>query len=343
MAVTTEINYSKSIKRESSIKKFVRGVLLPAPANRYFNWGRNVKLSKCIGIIGPRGSCKSLSAAAISVMDGFVPGYKVVSNMGIRWGIKLGDYAVGYSSQDLDKAALLNFDIESNLFIVTDEVNIEFSEARRSMTNRNLIFDKIIQQLRKRSLNVIYTVQHEMWIDNRLRWQTDIFIKCKDICLKPGGLHLPFDFGEFADWRIYDMTGIFGHGAYQDTGRPLVDECRFHGKQWWGTYDTNQIIGGDEIQYGSMDIKRTKEAEDWDWLVEAITNLCTSNTSSLNNNGEISEIDLMYYLNVEPSQYRYVGNYLNKHLGIMTKYSSGQKIFMFKYWIDKAEREKVIN
>lgn len=258
--VAAEQMLDLSIKRENLIKRFVSESVIP---QRFINFGRNTKLSKCIGIIGPRGSCKSIAAAAMGIVDYLIPGYKLISNMQVQWGIKVGDMMAGYYSDELDKMALLKFNIEDNVAALVDEVNIEFSEARRSMSNRNIIFNKILQQLRKRAMNVIYTVQHEMWIDNRLRWQTDIFIKTRDVCLKPGGIFLPYEFGEYASWRVYDMSGVFGQGSYAETMTPVIDDWRFNAKQWWNTFDTKEIQGLEQDAYGGdgaqpLEIKRNE-------------------------------------------------------------------------------------
>ena len=257
----TKINLAQSIKLENYLKSYVADRVIP---QRFINFGRNTKLSKCIGLIGPRGSCKSIAAAAMGIIDYLIPGSKLISNMEVKWGLRLGDLLVGYRSEDLDKMELMKFNIEENVAVLIDEVNIEFSEARRSMTNRNLIFNKILQQLRKRSLNVIYTVQHEMWIDNRLRYQTNVFIKTQDVCMMPGGIHLPYDFGEYASWKVFDMSGIFGQGSYVDTHVPVIDGWSFSAKQWWNTFDTKQIQGIDQDEYGKygaepMTFKRSGE------------------------------------------------------------------------------------
>jgi len=327
---------------ESYLKKIVKTHILPEPQNRFFNWGRLKKLSKCIGLIGPRGSCKSLAAAAIGVLDGLVPGHIVVSNMAIRWGLKLGDMVVGYSSQELDKAEMLNYNLDKNIWVVVDEVNIEFSEARRSSTNRNLIFNKLLQQLRKRQINMIYTTQHEMWVDNRLRFQTDIFIKTKDICLRPGGMYLPYDFGEFAEWRVYDMTGIMGRGSYLEHGQRYADGLRFNGKQWWNTYDTLEIQGEDEATYGkaefgNLETEKTKEAQEWGWIYEKIQNICENPDRYLNNRLEMRELDTYLYLDINISQQDKTKAKL-KELGIKPRYVGGQLYFMFSYWVEKYRR-----
>jgi len=191
---------------------------------------------------------KSLTGSAMTVVDYLVPDYDVWSNMRIVWGLRLGDYIIGYSTKELDKAELLKLQVGSGMLFV-DEVNLEFSEARRAMTNRNLTFNKLLQQLRKKTLNLIYTVQHEMWVDDRLRFQTDVFIRCQDILLKPGGLSLPYEFGTYCDWTIFDMSGYLGSGSYYDTGKPHSTK-RFYGRRWWNTFDTLEVQGEDEETYG---------------------------------------------------------------------------------------------
>lgn len=330
---------------ESYLKRYVRENLLTEKRNRFFNWGKLKKLSKCIGLIGPRGSCKSVAAAAIGILDGLVPGFKVISNMAIKWGVKLGDYIVGYASEDLDKAALLNFDIDSDVWIVVDEVNIEFSEARRSTTNRNLIFNKILQQLRKRKLNLIYTTQHEMWIDNRLRFQTDVFIKTRDICLQPGGIYLPYEFGEWAEWNIYDMAGILGKGSYADHGIKYAQGLRFNARRWWNTFDTLEIQGEDESiygkgQFGQMEYQQTEEAKNMGWIWEKVQHLIENYEAELDKRYEISEADMMAHLDVDPADWKKVTEYLSKVLKIRMRNSAGYRKFMLAYWVAKYKKTR---
>lgn len=263
----TEVSQDLTEQRKAAyLKRFISEYIIPF---RFLNHGRLTKLAKCIGLIGPRGSCKSLSASAMNIIDYMVPGYNVISNMEIAWGLHIGGLDAIYQSEKLDKAAVTNFDIEDKTVLMVDEVNLEFSEARRSMTNRALIFNKILQQLRKRKINLIYTVQHEMWIDSRLRWQTDFFIRTKDVCLQPGGLYLPYDFGEWAAWTIFDMSGYLGQGAFADTQRPVIENWRFHGKPWWNSYNTDQIQGIED-EPATADGIKLKRAE---YIVQEENNL----------------------------------------------------------------------
>jgi len=215
---------------------------------------------------------------------------------------------------------LMKFNIEDHVAVLVDEVNIEFSEARRSMTNRNLIFNKILQQLRKRALNMIYTVQHEMWIDNRLRWQTDIFIKTQDVCLKPGGIYLPYDFGEYAAWKLFDMSGIFGQGSYTDTATPIIDGWKFNAKQWWNTFDTNEIQGIDAANYGDNG-KGQLSIERSDYVIQEAKNLSVlyKVIEELHDAGRenIGAEELWKVLGITSrSEKNYVGGILRQKMGI---------------------------
>lgn len=325
MGKTTGVNLDLSLRMENYLKQYVRETVIPY---RFLNYDRLVKLSKCIGLIGPRGSCKSLTAAAMGIIDYLIPGYELISNMEIKWALKLADYIVGYRSTELDQAEFLNFDTRDNVAVMIDEVNIEFSEARRSSTNRNLIFNKILQQLRKKKMNLVYTVQHEMWVDNRLRYQTDFFIRCQDICLKPGGIYLPFEFGEFATWTIYDMSGFLGQGSYQETNKPVIENWKVPTKKWWGCYDTSLIQGEEQQSYGRVqgDEISLQRSE---YIVKQEENVATvmDTIKSLHDDGiELIKTNVLYdLLGIKTQKGKiYVGKIL-KDMGI--KYQTWNKSF----------------
>lgn len=339
MAEKTKIKFERSLEREHSLKHLISERILP---DRFINFGRLTKLSKCIGFIGPRGSMKSLSTAAMSIIDYLVPGYNVFSNMDIAWGLNLGDYSVGYASKPLDRADLYAFDVSNGLLVI-DEPNMEFSEARRSMTNQNLTFNRIIQQLRKKQLNMIYAVQHEMWVDDRLRYQTDVFISCKDILLKPGNINLPYDFGTYCEWTIYDMSGFLGKGTFDETGEPhsLV---KFYGKRWWNTYDTNQIQAEEDIKYGSFNQPRSKEipmsVEEValrDTVQSTLIDIVNSNAETIGESELLSILDKKVEFIVTPES---LSDTLKSNSWISgVKYSSGKKYYLLrKTVINKRER-----
>lgn len=211
-------------------------------------------LSLVFGLIGPRGSGKSVGGAAIAVIDFLLTGKVVWSNMNIELVVAYRSTTDNrvisklFSSQPLDKAALMDInDFESqfaNGLIMIDEVNIEIGDSRRSMANSMVFFDYMLQEIRKRKMNILYQLQSEQWSGGRLRWQTDIYIICRDssfISGKPSKESI----GRFSKWSIHDMSGIItGELKYNPRIRDRIDPYKtitFWNTPFWNTYSTAQL------------------------------------------------------------------------------------------------------
>lgn len=311
---------------------------------RFINFFPNTQLSKVIGFIGPRGSMKSLSASAMTIIDYLVPGYNVWSNMNINWGVDYLGQKLLYNTQDLNKHKMMNFNLSNGLVFI-DEINLEFSEARRSMTKQNLTFNKLLQQIRKKQINLIYTVQSELWIDNRLRWQTDIFIKCEDTRMRAGGNRLPYEFGEIGVWTVFDMSGMLGAGSYYHTQRP-VKTFKFYGKQWWNTFDTFETQA-DRLEYGKVENPEIESnyTEEELQLLEATQKVVTAYVES-----EVSEAyeDELVDLINEKTDFEVYGyqDVIRDLILQMTKYdrttwSNGRRVHRFERLIKQKERDLV--
>jgi hypothetical protein len=221
-----------------------------------------------IGFVGMRGDGKSASGATVALIDYLLEGKPVWSNMAIQCGFKISDSTANeyklphggqalFKSEPLDKRALLNFDPRYHdgcLYI--DEVNMEFSEARRFMSNTNLGFNRIGQQIRKFGNALIYTVINEMFIDSRLRELTDIFIRCEDTALSESGLESRKKPGLDFKWIIYPMTGFLKgrERTYQVTHKPLppvyLKFAPLH-----SIYDDKQLQMTESFKYG-IDMER---------------------------------------------------------------------------------------
>ncbi len=141
-------------------------------------------------------------------------------------------------------------------------------DALRAMSYENLMFSYLMQQLRKRHLNLIYTVQSEMWGDDRLRWQTSLFIKCSDAAYF-GGMPKPGELGRKSRWTIYDLSGVIrgDTGSFYDRSKdPLtaatVFKGDFHNTPFWHSYDTEQLQVGHDYESpdtgGDISIKDTE-------------------------------------------------------------------------------------
>jgi hypothetical protein len=205
-----------------------------------------------IGIIGLRGGGKSASGASIAFIDYMLKSKPVWSNMNINCDIEIDDITgrsydlhkggvAKYASYPLEKEALLNLDDRyRNGCLVIDEINVQYSNVRRFMSNTNVDFNIVCQQLRKFKLSLIYSVIDEMFIDSELRSLTSIFIKSEDIALSSDGLESHKQPGSTFKWTIYPMDGWMNgiENSYAVTHKPLAP-WYFHFHRLRGIYDTN--------------------------------------------------------------------------------------------------------
>jgi hypothetical protein len=293
----------------------------------------------CIGVIGLTGEGKTGSAAVIALIDNLLEGQRVWSNLEIKADFQISDgiaqkYGVPhgglahFESLPLEREKLLRFDTEYHggaLFL--DEVNIGFAEAMRSMSNVNLWFNEVDQQRRKLDLDIYYTVIHEMWVDNRLRNMTDVFIKCEDPALSPEGQMWRRKLGLQVQWTIYPMTRYLTGQSYHITHQTLPPKY-LQLRQFWGIFDTKkrQTTGGkysqlakdeSEIQ-GKASVKQSpevkQEQDEWGWLEESLTEIM----AELQEDGrkEILRPELFNRLNIPLEEELKVGKYLRRKLQI---------------------------
>lgn len=203
-----------------------------------------------IGLVGERGSGKSLGGANIAIRDFAMNCEPLWSNMDIQLGVYLPREATApygldeglalYKAEYIEKQKFLSLDdYYSGGCLMLDEFNIEYGEARRSSSNVNLKTDTAIQQLRKLQDGLIYTGINEMYMDVRIRENTDIFIRCSDVAYKPENLRAKMKPGIQFEWLIYPMTAkVFGAGkTYADTGKP-IGPIQITLGSFWGVIDT---------------------------------------------------------------------------------------------------------
>jgi hypothetical protein len=217
-------------------------------------------------LVGLRGDGKSGSGAVIALLDYLMNGEPVWSNMAIGVSITVDDATarkwtngtmkhggtVTFRSQPLDKEGLLRFDPRYNhgCYFV-DEINMEFAESRRAMSNTNLYMDRVAQQLRKYQNSLIYTVINEMFVDSRIRELTDIFIRCEDTALSMEGLAARKPTGVDFKWTIYPMSGYMlgREQSYYVTKRPL-SPVYLHFEPWRGIYNDKLAQAQGKMKYG---------------------------------------------------------------------------------------------
>jgi hypothetical protein len=224
-----------------------------------------------IGLVGLRGDGKSGSGASVALIDYLLEDKPVWSNMNISCNINIDDVtarqyglnkggSVKFQSEELDKEGILRLDPKyHDGCIFTDEVNMEFAEARRAMSNTNLYVDKVAQQIRKFRNSWIYTAISEMFVDSRLRELTDVFIKCEETALSVAGLESRKPIGQDFKWNIYPMSGyLAGREMSYGTTHKALPPVYFHFSPLHGIYDDKQAQAAGKMKYG---IKFSREDE----------------------------------------------------------------------------------
>lgn len=199
---------------------------------------RNLKeRSLIVGFVGARGSGKSVGATRTVIMDYMLAGKQVWSNMEIGFNLQKNGQKVPIVSKPLNKLSLVELDkVYSDGLIYVDEVNL-LAEARRAMSQENLMFSYILQQLRKRRLTIIWSAQSELHCEDRLRFQTDIFIMCEDVSIKKQNCGI----GELSLWKAHDFSGVIKGKTPRNSDDALFYQGVQWNKPWWNTYDTWQL------------------------------------------------------------------------------------------------------
>lgn len=223
-------------------------------------WNRYPHLkgrSLVIGIIGPRGSGKSTAAARILTLNYLLKRKPVWSNMPVAVDIvtpnNTCDYRIGCELRSKPVPSDMDLGKCENGVIFFDEVNQGFADSWRSMTNESLDFAYDTQQIRKGKTDLIWTTQSETFTNPRLRFQTDIIIKCSDLSITKKKVGI----GEYSRWEIWDYSGIV-------TGKlnvaKLPETPVVFNKPWWHVFDTTQKQEKDK----KIDVKEEIKTQYWD-------------------------------------------------------------------------------
>jgi len=210
------------------------------------------------GFIGNAGAGKSCGAVGVAVWDYMLAGWNVVSNMEIQVRVKYRDCEKIFRTENLGKLGIL--DVHSlehmyrNVLIFWDEINMGIDgqaagDARRSMSNANLSIGAFLQSRRKRNTNVIWTTQSESWIDNRIRFGSDLYIQCRDAAYDRGW-PTKDQIGRRSHWTIWDMSGrVTGRTPDLDIDNNKINkvfpfkEKTFGNTLFWNCYDSWQLQG----------------------------------------------------------------------------------------------------
>lgn len=224
----------------------------------YRKWDQDKPFNqnRVIGLIGETGSSKSIGAATIAFVDYMLMRQNCYSNLDIVHDIVLPEALIElyelisgsdiervpahYESVPLDIKKMLKFNPEyMDGVVVIDEINIALADAWRTMSNQALASADYLQQLRKMHCAMIHTCLDEMFIPNRIRDGTDLFIRCRDLAYYSQYQHQ--NHGVTFEWLEYPMTGKFFNydNMYSELGT-YYERVLFHGRKSWGLVDSEE-------------------------------------------------------------------------------------------------------
>lgn len=189
---------------------------------------------------GGRGSGKTLSMTAHAILDDIKRGKNIFCNYPIEFTYISNNKEVHKKYPRIEIEDLISFrdDIRDGV-IVLDELNL-WASSRRSGAVLNQLLNAWIQLIRKRNLSVYVTAQDYGSLDKFIRWQCDISVYCHDMCYHDSRLQP----GVCIAQRYVDRSGIImGQPLWDGPGWREQEEenswfLYFHGKPFWGTYDS---------------------------------------------------------------------------------------------------------
>ena len=261
-----------------------------------------------VGTIGDRGGGKSGSDAVLSIVDFMLRDKTVWSNMKIAVDIRVDDDlariaglnsggVVHYESLPLDKDKLLKMDeTYRDGCLVIEEINVQFSNARRFMSNTNIEANEVYQQLRKFKCSLIYNVIDEMFVDNQLRSLTDIFIRTYDTAFDLDSLTRKKKTGLDFCWQVYPYSAYLHgeQGRYAVTQKATKTFFKF--ASWHGVYDSfkhqekgvyslNKRERAAAEKEAGLSVESSDDMEDeinkWQWLIDNVKKLKNSGVEYL--------------------------------------------------------------
>ncbi len=210
--------------------------------------------SLVVGFSGPRGSGKTLAMSYLSLID-MKRGHPVLANYTIGGHVKRGQYEYEVNSKPLEFTKMLELS-ESLQYCITciDEINLWFASTKW-MTQGNRLMQITLQQLRKRAMSLYYTTQNIRWVDNQIRWQTDLHVMCHDMSRTPQGIEAGLHRGEYIRLAIMDLSGYLTGRPYDESGE--VYHAMLDARPIWNCYNTENIVDPWEAM-AKVELKRPK-------------------------------------------------------------------------------------
>lgn len=279
--------------------------------------------STIMAITGARGSGKSLALAYFGVLD-LMRGKTVWSNMPIKISPKLSKIwnvpKLESKPLDLDAFYTLDAGLAEGTICLDETQNL--SDSRTSMSLKNRILNAMIAQVRKRSLKIYYTVQDINWVDQRLRFATDIELKCFDLAYSPWGFQRHIDYGLYIRFDYLDLSGYMTGKSYFQTYRPYKTQ-QFKGRNIWECYDSRKVTNLEEAFTSiELDLKRRKISNKDDNDSVNVNDLIPLVISNLRQSDKLSATEIMEKTGIEMYQWRLIKRLLPNY-GIHCGMSKG--------------------
>ena len=295
MVITQEAPSAKKVStKEDALRLIVRMMI---NNGQYLFYRPHLDREYVLGTVGDRGGGKSGSDAVISIVDFMIRGLPVWSNMVIKTDVRVDDEiaqkyglnsggTVHYESLLVEKDKLLKLDeTYRNGCLVIEEINVQFSNVRRFMSNTNIESNELYQQLRKFKTSLIYNVIDEMFVDPQLRALTDIFIRTYDTAFDLDALARKKPTGLDFCWQTYAYSGYLNgeQGRYALTHKTEKSYLDF--EPWRGVYNDKKHQERGEYSLNkrerqarekaamlSVESSGEMEAEinEWQWLIDNI-------------------------------------------------------------------------
>lgn len=167
---------------------------------------------------------------------------KIFSNYPVGfWKVPIGETQRHYfKPEPLNMEALYIFDKElSDCQVYIDEIDQWMDRQEWQSVTQRLI-NKVTQLIRKRKMSLHGTIQSFDWLNNRLQFQTDLIIRCREAAFSPWGKANHLRLGEMAFLTWYDNSGFMTGYTHKERPDIAIREDMFReGHRYWNSYDTS--------------------------------------------------------------------------------------------------------
>lgn len=219
---------------------------------------RSVSLyeSLIIGFSGPRGGAKTASLA-YAALKARTLGLPVWSNFHIEFDLVRRNgqkERLTVDPLDFQKIYTLDESLQGGLIIID-----EYQEySNQWMSTKNELQNAMWGQIRKNDLSFYYTSKVIRWLNNRVRYETDVEMECHDVWYTADSDYTEkHGQGENAFWRPYDLSGKITGRMWHEHDPPSAPDIRLYVKPIWGSYNTRNKIDVFEAHAGVvMDLEK---------------------------------------------------------------------------------------